>query len=121
MSPAIPWNASSGPTLGIEWELQLVDRATRLLRQEAGAVLAELPGLAGGGPRARVHPEFMLSTVEVVTGICATVGEAQRDLAATISQLQRITDERGIILACAGTHPVSDWRGARTTPDQRYT
>ena len=117
---SIAWNASPGPTLGIEWELQLVDRDTRLLRQEAAAVLAELSRLDGGGPGARVHHEFMLSTVEVVTGICATVGEAQRDLAATISQLQRITDERGIILACAGTHPVSDWREAQTTPHQRY-
>jgi carboxylate-amine ligase len=48
------------------------------------------------------------------------VSEAKRDLAVTISQLQRITGERGTILACAGTHPVSDWRDAKMAPSQRY-
>jgi len=64
--------------------------------------------------------ELMQSTVEVVTGICSTVTGAKRDLAATISQLQRITGERGTMLACAGTHPVSDWRDAKMAPIQRY-
>jgi carboxylate-amine ligase len=62
----------------------------------------------------------MQSAVEVVTGICSTVAEAKGDLAATISQLQRITGERGTMLACAGTHPVSDWRDAKMAPIQRY-
>ncbi len=62
----------------------------------------------------------MQSTVEVVTGICSTVSEAKEDLAATIAQLQRITGGRGTMLACAGTHPVSDWRDAKMAPIQRY-
>ena len=39
---AISWNPSRGPTLGIEWELQLIDARTRLLRQDADEVLAAL-------------------------------------------------------------------------------
>jgi carboxylate-amine ligase len=117
---AIEWNPSRGPTLGIEWELQLIDRQSRLLRQDAREVLAALPGLTPAGEPAKLHIEFMESTVEVVTGICSTVSEAKRDLAVTISQLQRITGERGTILACAGTHPVSDWRDAKMAPSQRY-
>src|SRR5260370_21323455 len=62
----------------------------------------------------------MESTVGVVTGICNTVSEAKEDLAATIAQLERITGARGTMLACAGTHPVSDWRDARMAPIQRY-
>jgi carboxylate-amine ligase len=62
----------------------------------------------------------MQSTVEVVTGVCSTVSEALADLAVTIAQLQRITDMRGTMLACAGTHPVSDWRDAKMAPIQRY-
>jgi carboxylate-amine ligase len=117
---AIPWTPSRGPTLGIEWELQLIDRRSRMLRQDAREVLAALPGLSESGEHPKVKYELMQSAVEVVTGICSTVGEAKADLAATISQLQRITGERGTMLACAGTHPVSDWRDAKMAPIQRY-
>ncbi|HWG62929.1 MAG TPA: glutamate--cysteine ligase [Streptosporangiaceae bacterium] len=113
----IDWNPSQGATLGIEWELQLIDCTSRLLRQDAGEVLAALPG---AGEHAKIRHELMQSTVEVVTGICSTVAEATGDLAATIAQLQRITDMRGTMLACAGTHPVSDWRDAKMAPIQRY-
>src|SRR5579862_4855581 len=62
----------------------------------------------------------MQSTLEVVTGICSTVSEVKQDLARTISELQRMATEHGILLACAGTHPVSDWRDAAMAPIQRY-
>jgi len=117
---AIRWNSSRGPTLGIEWEVQLIDSGTRMLRQDAREVLAALPGLSESGEREQVRFELMQSTIEVVTGICSTVSEAKADLAATIAQLQRITADRGTMLACAGTHPISDWRDAKLAPIQRY-
>jgi carboxylate-amine ligase len=120
LAVVIRWNASRGATLGVEWELQLVDAQSKLLRQDARDVLAALPGLSESGEHPKIRHELMQSTVEVVTGICSTVSEAKADLAATIAQLQRITDERGMLLACAGTHPVSDWRDARMAPIQRY-
>jgi carboxylate-amine ligase len=116
----IAWNASRGATLGVEWELQLVDAQSRLLRQDAGDVLALLPGLSESGDHPKIRHELMQSTIEVVTGICSTVAEAKADLAVTIRELQRITGARGTMLACAGTHPVSDWRDARMAPIQRY-
>jgi carboxylate-amine ligase len=117
---AIRWNSSRGPTLGIEWEVQLIDSGTRMLRQDAREVLAALPGLSESGELEKVRFELMQSTIEVVTGICSTVSEAKADLAATIAQLQRITADRGTMLACAGTHPISDWRDAKLAPIQRY-
>ena len=117
---AISWNPSRGPTLGIEWELQLIDTRTRMLRQDAREVLAAVPGLSESGEHPKMKYELMQSAVEVITGVCSTVAEAKGDLAATISQLQRITGERGTMLACAGTHPVSDWRDAKMAPIQRY-
>jgi glutamate---cysteine ligase / carboxylate-amine ligase len=117
---AISWSPSRGPTLGVEWELQLIDSGTRMLRQDAYEVLAALPGLRESGEHPKIHYELMQSTVEVVTGICSTASEAKDDLAATISQLQRITAGRGTMLTCAGTHPVSDWRDAKMAPMQRY-
>jgi glutamate---cysteine ligase / carboxylate-amine ligase len=117
---AVAWHASRGATLGIEWELQLIDAQSRLLRQDAGEVLALLPGLGESGEHPKVRHELMQSTIEVVTGICSTVAEAKSDLATTISELQRITGARGTMLTCAGTHPVSDWRDASMAPIQRY-
>src|SRR5215472_16905510 len=99
----IDWNPSAGPTLGVEWEVQLVDAGTRMLRQDAGAVLAGLPGLLETGEHPKMRHELMQSTVEVVTGVCGTVAEG-----------------KGIVLASSGTHAISHWRDGRLAPSQRY-
>lgn len=116
----IDWNPSRGPTLGVEWELQLIDAKTRMLRQGARDVLAALPGLAEGSERPKIRYELMQSQVELATGVCSTVAEAKDDLTETISQLQRVTRSRDMMLTCAGTHPFSDWRDAKMAPVQRY-
>jgi glutamate---cysteine ligase / carboxylate-amine ligase len=117
---AISWNPSRGPTLGIEWELQLIDARTRLLRQDADEVLAVLPGLDASGEHPKIRHELMQSTVEIVTGVCSTVSEAKADLGKTIGEVQQIAAGRSILLACAGTHPVSNWRDAKMAPIARY-
>jgi len=116
----IDWNPSAGPTLGVEWEVQLVDTKTRLLRQDAGVVLAGLPGLGESGEHPKMRHELMQSTIEVVTGICGTVAEAKADLAVSMKELQRVADPLGIMLASSGTHPVSHWRDGKMAPSQRY-
>jgi carboxylate-amine ligase len=118
---AIAWTPSSGPTLGIEWEVQLIDAQTRMLRQDAGVVLAGLHGLQESGEHPKLRHELMQSTVEMVTGICGTVAEAKADLAMTVKELQRTAEPHGIVLAGAGTHPLSDWRDAKMAPSQRYS
>src|SRR5258708_6852679 len=72
MPTTIEWNASKGATLGVEWEVQLIDAQTRMLRQDAGVVLAGLTGLAENGEHPQMRYELMQSTIEVVTGICGT-------------------------------------------------
>lgn len=43
----IEFNPSKRATLGVEWELQLVDRDSGHLRQDAQKLLEELPELSG--------------------------------------------------------------------------
>ena len=117
---AISWNSSRGPTLGVEWEVQLIDAQSGLLRQEASEVVADLPGLDANGEHPNIRHELMQSTVEIVTGICSTVSEARTDLEKTIEELQRSAENHGIVLACAGTHPVSSWREAKMSSIKRY-
>jgi carboxylate-amine ligase len=116
----IEWNTSNGATLGVEWEVQLVDEQTRMLRQDAGVVLTGLPGLAETGEHPRMRYELMQSTIEVVTGICGTVAEAKADLSRSVKDLTATAAAHGIVLAASGTHSMSDWRDAKMAPSQRY-
>src|SRR5690606_18185557 len=117
----IEFNPSKRATLGVEWELQLVDRDSGHLRQDAQKLLEELPELSGAESNPPLRHELMQSTIEVVTGICETVDEVKEDLSATVARLTQAADGRGIELACAGTHPIDDWRDQEFAPSQRYS
>lgn len=116
---AIQFNPSRGATLGVEWELQLVDRQTRHLRQDAKEVLAAVPDLSDGQRPKAMH-ELMQSQIEIVTDVCHTVAEAVQDLKKSIARLSEVVEPMGIALACTGTHAISDWRDAVYAPSQRY-
>jgi len=115
----IPFTPSSRSSLGIEWELELVDVETRQLRSGASAILAEIrPEGAQEHPKAK-H-ELLESTVEVITGICTTVAAARADLAETVETVRRAAAERGLGLMCSGTHPITDWTTQEISPNPRY-
>ncbi|WP_261566589.1 glutamate--cysteine ligase [Frankia gtarii] len=117
----IPFSSSMSSSLGIEWELQLVDQQSRELRGEATAILDELRAKIGERDAAKAKHELFESTVEVITGVCGTVGQATADLAGTVSVLRDLAERRGIGLMCSGTHPISDYAGQRITDDNRYS
>ncbi|OLT25542.1 glutamate--cysteine ligase [Nocardiopsis sp. CNR-923] len=116
----IAFKSSERATLGVEWELQLVDRSTRHLRQEAQELLSELPDLSAGADVPPLRHELMQSQVEVVTGICETVDEAKRDLTRNIQRMRDVLEPRGTTLTCSGTHPIDDWRDQSLSPGERY-
>ena len=113
----IPFTPSARSSLGVEWELQLVSPETRELTSGAAEVLAEL---SPGGEHPKAKHELLQSTIEVVTGVCATVAEATADLAGTIEQLRPLLAARGLAMMCAGTHPVTDWTTQQISPSPRY-
>ena len=114
----IPFASSERSSLGVEWELMLVDRESRELSSGGAEVLA---ALAPDGEEHRgAKAELLQSTIEIVTGVCQTVGEATADLARTIEQVRVEADRRGLALMCAGTHPSTDWRSQQITEHERY-
>ncbi|MFH5822124.1 glutamate--cysteine ligase [Georgenia sp. AZ-5] len=115
----MPFAASARSSVGIEWELQLIDADSSDLRQAAATVLDRVAG-PGGAPHPGIHPELLLNTVEVVSGVCRTVGEAGADLQRAIDDLRPVTDPLRIELASAGTHPFARPAYQKVTDKDRY-
>jgi carboxylate-amine ligase len=114
----IDFHASADPTLGVEWELALVDRRTRDLRNDAAHLFARAKARLPDPHR--LHEELLKNTIEIVTGVCAGVGEAMADLRRTLEVVVPVGDELGLDLFGAGTHPFADWTGQQLTEGHRY-
>jgi glutamate---cysteine ligase / carboxylate-amine ligase len=80
-------------------------------------VLAEL---SPEGEHPKAKHELLESTIEVITGVCATVAEATADLAATVAELRPLVEARGLGMMCSGTHPLTDWSSQTVSPSPRY-
>jgi carboxylate-amine ligase len=117
----IAFKASGGPSLGVEVELQVVDRDTRELASIATELLSELAAAGGhDGEHPKAKHELFECTVEIITGICTTAGEARRDLEATLAEVAAAAAARNSALLCSGTHPFSSWRDQVVSPNPRY-
>ncbi|HKY16203.1 MAG TPA: glutamate--cysteine ligase [Microthrixaceae bacterium] len=117
---SIEFCASSGPSLGVEVELSLVDRETGALRNCAPDVLATLDARHGADGHPKAKPELFQSIVEIITGVCATVDEARRDLSSTLAEVSTAAEGLGAAVISSGTHPFSHWSSLEVTEDDRY-
>lgn len=117
--------ASSGQSsLGVEWELALVDAETGELASVAGEVLrgvvARHPELNEDDEHPHIKQELLLNTVELVTGVCSTVAEAKADLGSSLAALREVTDPMGVEVFSAGSHPFSPPQLQPVTDKERY-
>lgn len=120
----IDFAESAQSTLGVEWELALVDRYNGDLVSVAGEVLrgvnARHPELQEDEEHPHIKQELLLNTVELVTGICTTVAEAKADLCRSLAAVREVTDPMGVELFSAGSHPFSAPRSQPVTDKERY-
>ncbi|NLT25073.1 MAG: YbdK family carboxylate-amine ligase [Microbacteriaceae bacterium] len=105
--------ASRRSTLGIEWELALVDPASGHLVGRAAEVIE-----AVGDPR--VAGEFLTNTIELITGVHDDVGGATAELRELRALVSRAADHLGVGVVGLGAHPYSDWQLQTVVPDERY-
>lgn len=105
--------ASERSTLGVEWELCLVDTTSRELTPAAH-------GLIKTADDPRVTGEFMQNTIELITGVHRTVGEAVAELDELKTTLIDLAAPLGIAPIGPGTHPFSEWRTQVVNPEERY-
>ncbi|MEV4239505.1 MULTISPECIES: glutamate--cysteine ligase [unclassified Nocardia] len=116
----VPFPGSPRPTIGIEWEIALVDKVTRDLSNTAAAVFDSLGDLHSYDGTPQVTKELLRNTVELVTGVHNTVGEAVDDLRGTMDTVRRAADPLGVDLFCAGTHPFAQWSAQQLTRSPHY-
>jgi carboxylate-amine ligase len=115
----IDFSPSQRTSLGVEWELELIDLDTRQLTGVSDAILAEISP-EGDGEHPKAKHELLQSCIEVITGICQTVAEARADLAETVAVVAKSAETRNVGLLCSGTHPITDWSTQRVTDNDRY-
>ncbi|WP_026545956.1 glutamate--cysteine ligase [Arthrobacter sp. 35/47] len=121
----IEFAKSEQSTLGVEWELALVDRYNGDLVSVAKEVLRGVnekhPELQADDEHPHIKQELLLNTVEIVTGICHTVSEAKEDLSRSLAAVREVTDPMGVELFSAGSHPFSAPRSQPVTDKERYS
>jgi len=114
---------SAADTLGVEWEIALVDSQSAELRSVAQEVLDGVKAAAGHHPEEehpRVTQELLTNTVEIVTGVHTSVADARAELAETLAEVRGITDPLGVELYCAGSHPFAAPTSQPVTDKERY-
>lgn len=109
---------SARSTVGLEWELMLADQTGDLVPR-APEVLAELEAQTAL-ERYTLTGELLTNTVEVTSGIGATVAEAVQDIEDGILALRGATNPRQLELLCAGSHPFAQWYDQQVTDKTRY-
>ncbi len=115
----IGFTPSSGHSLGVEWEIALLDAQSLDLVPLASDVVAGIQ--ASDLPVApRVHRELLTNTVELVTDVCHTVPGVVADLAHSLDAVRSVTDAAGIEMMSAGTHPFARWESQQVSEGERY-
>ncbi|MFI6211826.1 glutamate--cysteine ligase [Nocardia brasiliensis] len=116
----VPFHGSPRPTIGIEWEIALVDKVSRDLSNTAAAVFDSVGDLRAHDGTPQITKELLRNTVELVTGVHDTVGAAVEDLRGTMDTVRRAADAQGVDLFCAGTHPFAQWSAQQLTRSEHY-
>jgi len=95
----IRFNPSVEPTVGVEIEAQLVDRASGNLVNIAEGIVSKYKD------NERVKHEFYLSTVEVTSSPALNTNDTYKELSEILKRVLRLASEENAGLILSGTHP----------------
>lgn len=114
----IEFHASPEHTLGVEWEIALIDPGTRDLAPRAEEVITRVNQEY---PEVHLEREFLQNTVELVTGVCRDVPEAIAELDHDLQAIKAVAADLGLRLWSSGSHPFSDFRENPVSEKGSYT
>ncbi len=114
---ALGFKPSQALTLGVELELQIVDRRSFNLTRGGSDLIAAL----GKRPhRGEIKPEITESMIEIATGVARSLDELARDLASIREVLLPAARALNLGLCGGGAHPFQRWSERRITDAPRY-
>ena len=112
----LEFTPNASPTIGVELELGIVDATTFQLESGCSRMIERLPVEVANA----VKHELMQCCVEVISGVCHTVGDARGDLSAKLRQVEQAADAEGLKLWWGATHPFGLWEEQHVTDTPRY-
>lgn len=112
----ITFAPSRQSSVGIEWELGLVDLTSGELAPAGPQIVAACQG----GSQAPIRGEYLQTMVELTSGVHLRVADAVDDLAGHLAEVRAAAAELGIGLLGSGTHPFSIAAAQPLTPGPRY-
>ena len=112
----ITFQTSKPFSLGVEIELQILDKSDLNLVPRAPEILALVPKEL----KERIKPEFIRSMIEVNTEICADMDQVKENLAYLIQQAEEIADANDSLLFATSLHPFSKYTDQELSSHPRY-
>lgn len=113
----LEFKTSAPLTMGVELELQLVNRRDYNLTRAATDLLTRLKPLKHGFD---IKPEITESMIEIATGIHERVGPMRGELDAIRTLLLSHAEKMNIAIVGGGAHPFQHWDDQRIFSADRY-
>lgn len=112
----VDFASSPRSSVGLEWELALVDATTLELTAAAGPLLDRI----GWDDDAPIRKEYLQNMVELVSAPHTRVADAVADLAGSLARVRDVLGTMGVRLLGTGTHPFSLSEQQQPFQGERY-
>ncbi|MFT3887017.1 MAG: YbdK family carboxylate-amine ligase [Arachnia sp.] len=112
----IPFGQSRQSTIGIEWELAVVDATTLEQVPAAEVVLGRVEDPVDGP----IRREYLTSMIELVSGVHTTVASAVDELQHHLEWALDLLEPHGLALLGVGAHPFGDPAAQRPGDKPQY-
>ncbi len=115
--PLTNFHSSTPYTLGIEFELQLVNPPTYDLSQDASRLIASLSTPPECG---EIKHDITESMLEIATGVCHSLDQARQQIHTLKQTVLHGADAMGLEVCGGGTHPFQRWQRQQVVETPRY-
>ena len=112
----IKFNSSPEPTIGVEIELQLVERKNLNLNNISSKVIADVDKKFSNN----IKSELIESMIEINTNICSNIDDVEKDIRKTLNHLDNILNNHDSELNCTSLHPFAIGKKQIVTDNPRY-
>ena len=112
----IKFNSSPEPTIGVELELQLVDKNNLNLNNISSKILPKINKEFSDN----IKCELIESMIEINTNICSNIEEVEKDIKSTLNHLGGLLQNYETEINCTSLHPFAIGKNQIITDNIRY-